>query len=329
MKKVSFSIIVPVYNVEQYLKECIDSILEQKECEFELILVDDGSTDNSGQICDDYAITDSRVHVVHQENRGVSDARNVGTRLAKCDYILFVDSDDYIASNSIKSIGEVICHENFPDLVFLECVKAFSERIIPMCDGVTVDVNTKTGDEIREYIARLPKYPASPCSKAIRREFYLDRELYFKNGILAEDLEWAVRVFLAVDTAAYCPTIYYYYRQQRKGSRSSTFSKNQFTDIMQTVSYWCGEAAKETNSSKYRIICSLMEYVFRFLLTGVVHIKGEKREIRNRIRSLDWILGSRQDKVSRIICIIYRIFGIELTGRLLKIYLKIRERIIT
>ncbi|MDY4840212.1 MAG: glycosyltransferase family 2 protein [Lachnospiraceae bacterium] len=329
MKKVSFSIIVPIYNVEQYLTECIDSVLGQKDCEFELILVDDGSTDSSGQICDDYALKDSRIHVIHKENGGASDARNVGVRMAKCDYILFVDSDDYIASDSIKSIGEVICHKNFPDLVFLECVKAFRERIIPMYDGVTEEVNTKTGDEIRDYIAKLPKYPASPWSKAIRREFYLNHELYFKDGILAEDLEWAVRLFLAVDTAAYCPAIYYYYRQQRRGSRSSTFSKKQFTDIMQTVSYWCGEASEETNSSKHRMICSLMEYVFRFLLIGVVQIKDGKKEAKNKIRSLDWILGSRQDKVSRMICMTYRIFGIELTGRLLKIYLKLRERFIT
>lgn len=324
MKKVSFSIIVPVYNVEQYLKECVDSILEQKGCELELILVDDGSTDRSGQICDDFAMKDSRVHVIHKENRGASDARNVGTRMAKCDYILFVDSDDYIASDAIKSIGEVICHENFPDLIFLECVKAFRERIIPMHDGVTLDVNTKNGDEIRDYIAKLPKYPAAPWSKAIRREFYLEHELYFKEGLLAEDLEWAVRLFLAADTAAYCPTIYYYYRQQRKGSLSS--SKNQFTDIMKTVSYWCREAAQETNSSKRRMICSLMEYVFRFLLIGVTQIEDGGRNIKNSIRSLDWIIGYRQDKVSRMIRMAYRMCGIEGTGRLLKSYLKMRER---
>lgn len=325
MKKVSFSIIVPIYNVEQYLTECIDSVLGQKDCEFELILVDDGSTDSSGQICDDYALKDSRIHVIHKENGGLSDARNAGVHAAQNEYLLFIDSDDYIARDSVKGIEDVILSQNRPELIFLECIKVYEDKKIPMNDGVTADVNQMAGDEIRDYISRLPKYPASACSKAIRREFFIDNDLYFKKGILSEDLEWAVRLFLTVNTAAYCPKNYYYYRQQRKGSISNIFSEKKLKDITHTASYWCSAALEETNSSKRRMICSLMEYVFRFLLIGVVQIKDGKKEAKNKIRSLDWILGSRQDKVSWMICMTYRIFGIELTGRLLKIYLKMRD----
>ena len=99
-----FSIIIPVYNVENELARCIDSIINQTFGNFELILVDDGSPDNSGSICDEYAKNDSRVQVIHKANGGVSSARNTGLKIAKGEYIWFVDSDDYVETNSFKII---------------------------------------------------------------------------------------------------------------------------------------------------------------------------------------------------------------------------------
>ena len=99
------SVIVPVYQVEAYLPQCIDSILAQTFRDFELILVDDGSQDRSGAICDEYAGRDERVRVLHKENGGLSDARNAGLEQAKGDYFLFVDSDDFIAPMMLEQIG--------------------------------------------------------------------------------------------------------------------------------------------------------------------------------------------------------------------------------
>ena len=90
------SVIVPVYKVEPYLHECVDSILAQTFTDFELILVDDGSSDNCGKICDEYAAKDSRIRVIHQENRGVSAARNAALDAAKGEFIAFIDSDDVV-----------------------------------------------------------------------------------------------------------------------------------------------------------------------------------------------------------------------------------------
>ena len=96
------SIIVPVYNVEQYIHRCVDSILAQTFADFELILIDDGSPDNCGMICDEYAKKDIRVKVVHQKNKGVSVARNIGTKLAEGDFITYIDSDDWIERNFLE-----------------------------------------------------------------------------------------------------------------------------------------------------------------------------------------------------------------------------------
>lgn len=95
-----FSIIVPVYDVEKYLRECVDSILKQNFCDFELILVNDGSKDGSPQICDEYAKNDTRVTVLHQNNLGQSAARNNGVKISKGKYIIFLDSDDFIEKDN-------------------------------------------------------------------------------------------------------------------------------------------------------------------------------------------------------------------------------------
>lgn len=106
------SVIVPVYNVEKYLSRCIDSILSQTFTDFELLLVDDGSTDKSGEICDEYAKTDARIKVFHTENRGVSAARNLGIKEASADWISFVDSDDWVEDKYLSDLyGEGFSHD--------------------------------------------------------------------------------------------------------------------------------------------------------------------------------------------------------------------------
>ena len=103
--KVIISIIVPVYNVESYLPMCIDSILSQKFKDFELILIDDGSTDESGKICDKYIKKDPRIKVIHQRNQGLSAARNSGIEIAKGDFITFIDSDDKVTNNFLNGFN--------------------------------------------------------------------------------------------------------------------------------------------------------------------------------------------------------------------------------
>lgn len=103
-KGAQISVIVPVYNVEKFLPRCIDSILAQTFTDFVLILVDDGSNDNSGKICDKYAQKDNRIKVIHKENRGVSSARNHGLKMVTTSYVVFVDSDDYIKNNYLQNM---------------------------------------------------------------------------------------------------------------------------------------------------------------------------------------------------------------------------------
>ena len=119
MEKLILSVIIPVYNVEKYLRKCVDSVLAQDIADMEVILIDDGSPDNCGAICDEYAEKDARVKVIHKENEGVATARNVGLDIARGKYITFVDSDDYLLPNTfipnldyIKKHPEQIKYKN-------------------------------------------------------------------------------------------------------------------------------------------------------------------------------------------------------------------------
>jgi len=111
------SVIVPVYNMEKYLNRCVDSILLQSFSDFEVILVDDGSKDTSGDICDSYALSDSRIRVIHKENGGVSAARNAALNIASGEYITFCDSDDYVETDWLKQLYDNVVNDNFVDVV--------------------------------------------------------------------------------------------------------------------------------------------------------------------------------------------------------------------
>lgn len=109
------SVIVPVFNVKPYLAECLDSIIHQTYTDLQIILIDDGSTDGSGAVCDAYAAKDARIRVVHQENRGLSAARNRGIELATGEYLNFVDSDDYLLPDCIETLLK-LCIEHDADM---------------------------------------------------------------------------------------------------------------------------------------------------------------------------------------------------------------------
>ena len=112
------SVIIPVYNVEKYLERCVDSVLAQTYTNLEIILIDDGSTDTSGKICDEYAQKDARIRVLHKKNTGIADTRNIGLDISKGEYIAFVDSDDFVASIFIEVAMDAMLNEQC-DLVAL------------------------------------------------------------------------------------------------------------------------------------------------------------------------------------------------------------------
>lgn len=191
------SVIIPVYNVENYLEECFDSIINQTYKNIEIIVVDDGSLDSSKEICDAYADKYKQFNVIHQKNAGVSEARNTAINEASGKYLLFVDSDDMLADCTvIENLVEFLQRTN-AKITYCTSVIRFHE-VIPAISEKT-DVDTKdnpaifTPNELLSYAKRNHTFLAS-CSFVVAREYIINYQLFFRKGIAHEDTEWIPRI---------------------------------------------------------------------------------------------------------------------------------------
>ena len=198
--KPKISVIIPVYNVEKWLNKCVDSILSQSYENFEVILVNDGSTDKSKDICDQYSKEDNRVKVFDILNSGQSVARNIGLKEAKGDYILFIDSDDYISDKAIIEKFINILDSNNYDFIYTSYCR-FEDgneekitEILPI--NLTNDeIKNKEGKDILVDLLNKNSFHHAPYLKVCRKEFILNNKLFFREGYYHEDAEWTFKVF--------------------------------------------------------------------------------------------------------------------------------------
>lgn len=235
-ENVFFSIIVPVYNVENYLEQCIDSILCQTYTNFEIIMVNDGSTDSSLKICSSYEKKDLRNIIINKENGGLSDARNVGLLKAKGDYIIFTDSDDYWEGNKVLEELNILIKESHPDLIIHEESRFFSKNHVK-CKYNQQYINNKNGDfkKEAEQLVYYDLFAACAWDKIVRRTILIENQLFFPLGRKSEDMEWCSRLMNHVNTFAIYPKSFYIYRQGRLGSITLQASENHMMDVYEMV----------------------------------------------------------------------------------------------
>lgn len=227
------SVIVPIYKVEKYLRQCVGSITDQTYRELEIILVDDGSPDNCGAICDEYAGQDERIRVIHQKNGGLSAARNAGLDIAKGDYIFFVDSDDWIASDTIQKMLAKY-EETNADLVLCDICPFYEADY----SGVKKQASPLKAEVLgqKELIERLMQeaawYYCVAVNKLYRKE--LLNKIRFPNGFIHEDEAIAHRIFEKCQTIAVIAEPMYYYRQTNGGIMASGVTIRS-TDVLTAI----------------------------------------------------------------------------------------------
>lgn len=208
------SIIVPVYNVEAYLDKCVESLLAQDlpEKEYEIVLVDDGSTDGSGRICDAYAADHANIIAIHQKNRGLSGARNTGIAAASGEYVQFVDSDDYLVPDVLGTLVRQMEESNLDILRFnYQNVNLSGEVFEPnkyskpfvdfsgeVCDGITF-LNERLG------------FACYACQFLIKASILQKEGNEFREGIFFEDVEWTPRILLQAQRVASTEAVVYSY----------------------------------------------------------------------------------------------------------------------
>ena len=219
------SVIVPVYNVEAYVAKCIESIQNQSYQHLEIILVDDGSTDDSGDICDQYAAYDDRIKVIHQENGGISAARNTGIEAANGDYIAFVDSDDYIAPNMYEDMLHIL-KDN--DLDILECT-AFRDKggtIIEGCNDGSLEIFNR-----HEAL----KMAMHDCFIAVWSQMYKRSaigDVRFPVGRKFEDTAVSYLFIANTNRVGHINRCYYYYRLNPNSITQTSFDPKSRWDFV-------------------------------------------------------------------------------------------------
>lgn len=249
-----FSVILPVYKVEKYLCECVDSILGQTYTDFEVILVDDGSPDSCPQICEEYARKDDRVKVLHKENGGQASARNAGLDIAKGEYICFVDSDDYWIDNSVlERLAEKTV--SVPDIIHFKFVEWFenSGKIQPCRFDYQV---RQTGRSLAEVYCDLidkDAYYNSAWSKAIRRSLLVDHDIRFEEGIVGEDNEWYYHVVMAAQDLILINEPLYVYRR-RCGSTTTSATEKNLRDQLHVLDKWEKLLAGSTDDIRSQVV---------------------------------------------------------------------------
>lgn len=272
------SVIVPIYNSEKYLKKCIDSIKNQTYKDLEIILVNDGSTDNSPKICDEYAKIDNRIKVIHQENGGLSAARNAGLKSASGEYITFVDSDDYIEDDTYEKVNSAI--ERFDsDLVF------FREKSVDE-QGRTIYINgdTPTGkifeiskDDAAELI--IGRLINGMCDKVYKASVIND--IFFKEGYMyGEDFMYNLLALTRVKTVSYVDQIKYSYVSNSSSVTHKSFNKNSFNQVYfkDAVTEYVKEYFPD-----YLELCQKRSFLARLRICRPLYIENLQNEYKDKV----------------------------------------------
>lgn len=277
-----YSVIIPVYNVEKYIDRCLKSIISQNYDDLEIIVVDNGSTDSSGSICDTYANEHSNISVYHIENHGVGSARNFGLSKARGEFIYFVDSDDYLVGNLFAEFEDKLTPDL--DLLVFSYYNSFEQEM-------TEKTRTKN---ILPYNDSYDKYDFSKIfkdlflsdilytvwNKIYRREFLLENNFSFEQYKLGEDVRFNLDVYREVNKIYLSQDSYYVYVTGRKGSAMSGYNPKRLQYQLQELKLvdsllkdWHIDSSNLDNAVKARI-----------LMSNIYNISKQKLPVTNKVK---------------------------------------------
>lgn len=297
-----YSLVVSIYGVEKYLTKCIDSIINQSYKNLEIILVDDGSIDGSGAICDSYALKDYRVKVIHKKNEGLGKARNTGLAYASGDYILFIDGDDFLDLSLIEICNNYLKKEKY-DIISYDFKKYYNDDNLEKEQpnrGIKVYRQKSILSEI------LPKMiydisgdsciNGSAWSKAYSLKFLRTNRFKFvsEREYISEDLYTNLYLFSYVNTLAIIPNKLYYYRQNNNNSLTRTYKKDrldknnyQYYEAIKLANQ-LGYSYKIKNNLAFQYLANIFGLFDTILNCKTLDKKEKKKEILNIISNSDF-----------------------------------------
>ncbi len=305
-----FSIIVPIYKVESYIKECIETVVNQNYDNYELILVDDGSPDNSGRICDEYKKKYSNIVVIHKENGGISDARNAGIKAAKGKYIMFLDGDDTLNAGVLQKIANILDEEEVDILS--------GNYNIYGSESNQNDYILKRIDVLNDYLIYLNEIPWAVWRNVFNRRVIDENNIEFaKELICAEDCDFFLDFFDKATNKKYTNINIINYRTNRDGSITNSISYNAIIGQLKVFSRLFYKYYNQENKEIYEMFAKK----YLNTITTIYHVEDKEhlKQIYNNINENKVILKKVKGFKYNIAKFLWSIFGFKNGSRIMKL----------
>lgn len=313
-----FSIIIPMYNAQQYISECIESLLCQSMKDFEIVVVDDGSKDKSSEIVRGFVEADSRIRIISQENGGQSRARNRGLAESRGEYVIFLDSDDFVMKNDFLQKVRSSIEDTSADVVMYRYVKYFDENPPVYAkehyDFSGAECQTQP-EKLLPLLAKKDAYYASAWTKSIRRSLLWDNGILFDESLSSEDVDWCYRIMEKTESIFCLDEAFIAYRQ-RMGSVTNSGSYKNAEDFLKTLERYKKRYEDESlgisSSMRQGLLATVAKLYSNLLLTYVRVKDPRKKEMKPRLKALAPVLKYGTSKRPVAVNKIYRVFGFSL-----------------
>lgn len=318
------SFVLPVYKVRAYLERCVQSLLCQTYKDFEIILVDDGSPDDSGKLCDELAARNNCIRVIHQENKGVSGARNTGIENAQGEYIIFVDPDDeWLQADGLEILLQQTKATN-PDAVVFKCVDIWSDNTREQGKDYDIsNLHSLTGGALFDYLISNQQFRMSAWILMVRRQILIDHNIFFPFGIISEDIYWNIQLWQHIESARFVnlPLYGYYHREE---SITTTPDIRYYRSYDKIFTYWKEQCDKGCKNAK----------VIRYILANLWVNRGyayesladaDKPEALNILKKHTDLLNYGSSPKSKRTRRMVRLLGVRATTLVLGWYWQLRS----
>ncbi len=324
MRDILISIVVPVYNLENYLNQCLKSILIQRSEHIEIILVDDGSQDSSLKICRKFEKVDARFKVYTQKNNGVSSARNLGIQKAIGKYLMFLDGDDFWDGTDWMQCLMNKIDERDSDIIYFKKMKLYDsgKLIYPNSYFNGFEFYEKSNSQMFEHFMKNGAFITSVYLACIKRDIIIENSIFFKVGKKnTEDIEWFLTIFPYLKSFDSLSEVFYVYRVLRPNSATSLVGLKGVLDLINTIEVLMIKFADESIKNE---IFSYLSYLLSQAI-GLTYNLGDtshKELLAPRIKKIIYLLEYTKFKKGRWILVIYKIFGLNILSMFLGAYIK-------
>ena len=276
-KKPKFSIIVPIYNVEQYIGDCLRSLINQSFKDFEIICVNDGTPDNSMAQVEEFATKDCRIKIINQQNKGLGGARNTGVANANGEYLVFVDSDDWLHPEALEKLNTTV-EKTKPDVCFVPFNQYLQNEGIILAKDLAQKLKGRQLSDYRQLSDIIFIY-CTTWSKIYRRDFWKKHKFAFPEGVCFEDFYPSTKIMLAAKSIDFCPFNLYYYRIRENSIIQSKLSAKKIEDLFKAIED-CYVFLKKTKEFEDLKI-SFFTYVYNNLSNNKHKVPNELHDFYN------------------------------------------------